>query len=100
MVMELLPVSESIINAFSGGDVAMLNMGSWFISDMITNLSSGEYDSSLCGNWGMVKYPYAENVSEINSILDSIHGSIMTGELSIDEGIAKMNAEVKAIAAR
>lgn len=176
-------------NAFSGGDVALLNMGSWFISDMITNLASGEYDSSLCGNWGMVKYPhaqgvepgstlgtitglavtsasdtpdeawnfvkwvsgeegarvmaetgnfpaimtdeamsiitglegfpqdenskealkvsnlylevpYAENVSEINSILDSIHGSIMTGELSIDDGIAKMNTEVQAIAAQ
>lgn len=174
--------------AFSGGDVAMMNMGSWFISTMLTNLASGEYDSSLCGNWGMVKYPhadgveagstlgtitglsvttasdtpdaawdfikwvsgtegakvmaqtgsfpaimtdeamdiitslegfpqdenskealkvsnlylevpYAPNVSEINSILDSIHGSIMTGELSIDEGIAKMNSEIAAVAA-
>ncbi len=169
--------------AFSGGDVAMLNMGSWFIATMISNLNSGEYDSSLCGNWGIVKYPHAEgveagstlgtitglsvtkasdtpdaawefvkwvsgeegaavmassgnfpaimtdevadiitglegfptdaeskealnvsnlylevpyapNVSEINSVLDSYHGSIMTGELSIDEGIAKMNEEV------
>lgn len=176
-------------NAFSGGDVAMLNMGSWFISDMMTNLASGEYDASLCGNWGMVKYPhaegveagstlgtitglsvttatdtpdeawdfvkwvsgeggakvmaqtgnfpaimtdevmdivtglegfpqdenskealkvsnlylevpYAENVSEINSILDSYHGSIMTGELSIDDGIKKMNEEVQAISAQ
>lgn len=166
----------------------MMNMGSWFISTMLTNLASGEYDSSLCGNWGMVKYPhadgveagstlgtitglsvttasdtpdaawdfikwvsgtegakvmaqtgsfpaimtdeamdiitslegfpqdenskealkvsnlylevpYAPNVSEINSILDSIHGSIMTGELSIDEGIAKMNSEIAAVAA-
>ena len=174
--------------AFSGGDVAMMNMGSWFISTMLTNLASGEYDSSLCGNWGMVKYPhadgveagstlgtitglsvttasdtpdaawdfikwvsgtegakvmaqtgsfpaimtdeamdiitslegfpqdenskealkvsnlylevpYAPNVSEINSILDSIHGSIMTGELSIDDGIAKMNSEIAAVAA-
>ena len=175
--------------AFSGGDVAMMNMGSWFISTMLTNLASGEYDSSLCGNWGMVKYPHAEgveagstlgtitglsvttasdtpdaawdfvkwvsgtegakvmaetgsfpaimtdeatniitslegfpqddnskealkvsnlylevpyapNVSEINSILDSIHGSIMTGELSIDDGIAKMNTEIKAVQAQ
>ncbi len=169
--------------AFSGGDVAMMNMGSWFIATMIANLQSGEYDSSLCGNWGIVKYPhadgvepgstlgtitgisvtsatdtpdaawdfvkfvsgeegaavmassgnfpaimtdeamdlivnldgfptddaskealnvanlylevpYAENVSEINSILDTYHGSIMSGEMSIDEGIAKMNEEV------
>ncbi len=172
--------------AFSGGDVAMLNMGSWFIATMISNLNSGEYDSSLCGNWGIVKYPHAEgveagstlgtitglsvtkasdtpdaawefvkwvsgeegaavmassgnfpaimtdevadiitglegfptdaeskealnvsnlylevpyapNVSEINSVLDSYHGSIMTGELSIDDGIAKMNEEVAKI---
>ena len=172
--------------AFSGGDVAMMNMGSWFIATMLTNLQNGEYDADLCGNWGIVKYPhaegveagstlgtitglsvttasdtpdeawkfvkwvsgtegakvmaqtgnfpaimtseakdiitslegfpqddnskdalevsnlylevpYAENVSEINSILDSIHGSIMTGEVSIDDGIQKMNTEVQAI---
>lgn len=172
--------------AFSGGDVAMMNMGSWFIATMLTNLESGEYDSSLCGNWGIVKYPhadgveagstlgtitglsvtsvsdtpdeawkfvkwvsgeegaavmaetgnfpaimtdeamniitglngfptddaskealtvsnlylevpYAENVSEINSALDSYHGSIMSGEMSIDEGITAMNEAVKAI---
>lgn len=172
--------------AFSGGDVAMMNMGSWFIATMITNLQTGEYDSSLCGNWGIVKYPHAEgveagstlgtitglsvttasdtpdaawefvkwvsgeegaavmassgnfpaimtdevkdmiaglegfpsdaeskealsvsnlylevpygdNVSEINSILDSYHGSIMTGEMTIEEGIAKMNEEVQKI---
>ncbi len=172
--------------AFSGGDVAMLNMGSWFIATMITNLKSGEYDSQLCGNWGIVKYPHAEgvepgstlgtitglavtsatdtpdaawdfvkwvsgeegaavmassgnfpaimteevvnlitglegfptddaskealnvsnlylevpyapNVSEINSVLDSYHGSIMSGEMSIDDGIAAMNTEVSKI---
>ena len=174
--------------AFSGGDVAMMNMGSWFIATMITNLQSGEYDSELCGNWGMVKYPhadgveagstlgtitglsitsaskqpdaawefvkwvsgeegaavmassgnfpaimtdevvnlitglegfpadegskealnvsnlylevpYAPNVSEINSILDSYHGSIMEGTMTIDEGIEAMNTEVSKVLA-
>ena len=169
--------------AFSGGDVAMLNMGSWYISTLIASLQSGEYDSSLCGNWGIVKYPhaegveagstlgtitglavtsvsdnkdaafdfvewvsgaegakvmaetgnfpalmndevagiiaglegfptdaeskealsvsnlylevpYAENVSEINDILDTYHKSIMNREMTIDEGIAAMNEEV------
>ena len=169
--------------AFSGGDVAMMNMGSWYISTLMTNLANGEYDSELCGNWGMVKYPhaegveagstlgtitgismttgcadkdaawdfiqfvsgeegaevlassgnfpaimnegiaeiisglegfptdeasiealnvsnlylevpYAESVSEINSVLDSYHGSIMSGEMTIDEGIAAMEEEV------
>ncbi len=169
--------------AFSGGDVAMMNMGSWFISTLISNIKSGEYDASLCGNWGLVKYPhaegveagstlgtitglavtsvsdqkqaafdfvkwvsgdegakvmaetgnfpalmndevsgiiaglegfpgdeaskealnvsnlylevpYAENVSEINDILDTYHKSIMNREVSIDDGIASMNQEV------
>ncbi|MCM1386508.1 MAG: extracellular solute-binding protein [Bacillus sp. (in: Bacteria)] len=169
--------------AFSSGDVAMMNMGSWYISTLISSLASGEYDSSLCGNWGMVKYPhaegvepgstlgtitglsvtsvsankdaafafvewvsgaegakvmaetgnfpalmndevagiiasldgfpadaeskealsvsnlylevpYAENVSQINDILDTYHKSIMNGEMTIDEGIAAMNDEV------
>ncbi|MFA9464573.1 MAG: sugar ABC transporter substrate-binding protein [Velocimicrobium sp.] len=169
--------------AFSGGDVAMMNMGSWFISTLIANIKSGEYDSSLCGNWGLVKYPhaegveagstlgtitglsvtsvsdqkqaafdfvnwvsgeegakvmaqtgnfpalmndevsgiisglegfptddaskealnvsnlylevpYAENVSEINDILDTYHKSIMNREITIDEGIQSMNEEV------
>ena len=175
--------------AFSGGDVAMMNQGSWFIATLLTNIKSGEYDADLCGNWGMVKYPHAEgveagstlgtitglsvttatdtpdaawdfvkwvsgeegakvmassgnfpaimtddiaseiaslegfptdeaskealtvsnlylevpyapNVSEINSVLDSYHGSIMTGELSVDDGIAKMNEEVGKILAK
>jgi len=169
--------------AFSGGDVAMMNMGSWFISTLIANIKSGEYDASLCGNWGLVKYPhaegvepgstlgtitglavtsvsdqkqaafdfvkwvsgeegakvmaetgnfpalmnseisdiiagldgfpadeaskealsvsnlyleapYAENVSQINDILDTYHKSIMNREVTVDEGIAKMNEEV------
>ncbi|MBE5947755.1 MAG: sugar ABC transporter substrate-binding protein [Lachnospiraceae bacterium] len=172
--------------AFSGGDVAMMNQGSWFISTLITNIKSGEYDAKLCGNWGIVKYPhadgveagstlgtitglavtsatdnadeawdfvkwvsgeegakvmassgnfpaimtsdiasiitaiegfptdaaskealnvsnlylevpYAPNVSEINSALDSYHGSIMTGEMSIADGIKAMNDAVAKI---
>lgn len=172
--------------AFSGGDVAMMNQGSWFISTLISNIKSGEYDSKLCGNWGIVKYPhadgveagstlgtitglavtsatdvadeawdfvkwvsgeegakvmassgnfpaimtgdianiitsiegfpadpeskealnvsnlylevpYAPSVSEINSILDSYHGSIMIGEMSIADGIKAMNTEVAKI---
>ena len=63
--------------AFSGGDVAMLNMGSWFISTLISNIQSGEYDSSLCGNWGMVKYPHAEGV-EPGSTLGTITGLAVT----------------------
>ena len=169
--------------AFSGGDVAMMNMGSWYISTLISSIKNGDYDASLCGNWGMVKYPhaegvepgstlgtitglavtsvsdqkdaafdfvewvsgaegakvmaetgnfpalmndevagiisslegfptdaeskealsvsnlylevpYAENVSAVNDILDTYHKSIMNREMSIDDGIAAMNAEV------
>lgn len=169
--------------AFANGNVAMMNQGTWYISTLIANLKSGEYDPELCGNWGIVKYPhadgvepgstlgtisgvsitkecknpeaawefvkwvsgeegaaimtecgefpaimsekvrdiiagmdgfptdeaskealevsnlyfevpYADNVSEINSILDSYHASIMSGEMGIDEGIEAMNEAV------
>lgn len=63
--------------AFSGGDVAMLNMGSWYISTLMSSLASGEYDSSLCGNWGIVKYPHAEGV-EPGSTLGTITGLAVT----------------------
>lgn len=169
--------------AFAGGDVAMMNMGSWYISTLISKLQSGEYAKEDCGNWGMAKYPHAagveagstlgtitgiaittgasnkdaawdfvsfvsgtegaqimaqtgnfpaimtdeameliaglegfpadeqskealkvsnlylevpyhESVSEINSILDTYHASIMSGEMTIDAGIAAMNEEI------
>ena len=41
--------------------------------------------------------PYDENISQINTILDTYHKDIMNGDISIDEGIAKMNEEVGAI---
>lgn len=63
--------------AFSSGDVAMMNMGSWYISTLMSSLNSGEYDASLCGNWGMVKYPHAEGV-EAGSTLGTITGIAMT----------------------
>ena len=44
-----------------------------------------------------LEVPYAPNVSEVNSILDTYHGSIMTGEMTINEGIAKMNEEVQKV---
>ncbi len=169
--------------AFAGGDVAMMNMGSWYISTLISKLQSGEYLKEDCGNWGMAKYPheegveagstlgtitgiaittgasdkdaawdfvsfvsgtegaqimaqtgnfpaimtdeameliaglegfpadeqskealkvsnlylevpYHESVSEVNNILDTYHASIMSGEMSIDDGIAAMNEEI------
>ncbi len=63
--------------AFSSGDVAMMNMGSWYISTLISSIQSGEYDASLCGNWGMVKYPHAEGV-EAGSTLGTITGLAVT----------------------
>ena len=49
---------------------------------------------------GIILYlevPYAENVSEINSVLDTYHAMIMNGECTVDEGIESMNNEVSAI---
>lgn len=172
--------------AFSEGNTAMMNMGTWFIGTMIANVKSGQYDKSLCGNWGIVKYPhpsgveagttlgqvtslaiptssknkdaawdfikfvsgeegakvvaktgnfpaamtadtesqiasidgfptdaaskealqtkkvyleapYDKNIAQINTILDTYHKDIMNGDCTVDQGIANMNKEVKAL---
>lgn len=46
--------------AFAQGNVAMMNMGSWFIPTLISKIKSGEYTE--ISNWGLVKYPHAEGV--------------------------------------
>ncbi len=63
--------------AFSNGDVAMMNMGSWYIPTLMSSLKSGDYDKELCGNWGIVKYPHAEGV-EAGSTLGTITGLAVT----------------------
>lgn len=168
---------------FFNNQVAMMNMGSWFIPTQIEKIKTGE---SLSTNWGIVKYPHPEGVeagttlgtitsvavsaasekqaaaidfakfvagaegagilaqtgtfpaiktdevldllaaqdgfptdeaskealattqvylempmhdkaAEIEGVLNEAHDGIMTGALTIDEGIAKMNEEVGAI---
>jgi multiple sugar transport system substrate-binding protein len=170
--------------AFAQGNVATMNMGSWFIATLIQKIKDGEYTD--CTNWGIVKYPHAdgveagstlstitalavptsapnkdaawdfvkfvsgaegaevmastgnfpaimtddvidtitsldgfpqdensiealnvsnlylevpydENVSEVNSILDTYHSMIMGGEMSVDDGIKAMNDEIAPI---
>lgn len=49
--------------AFSEGNVAMINMGSWFVTTLISKLQEGEFDASLCGNWGMASYPHPDGVA-------------------------------------
>ena len=56
-------------DAFAQGNIAMMNMGSWFIGTLINKIASGEYTD--CANWGMVKYPHAEGV-EAGSTLATI----------------------------
>ena len=55
--------------AFAQGNVATMNMGSWFISTLINKIKEGEY--TQCANWGIVKYPHAEGV-EPGSTLSTI----------------------------
>lgn len=173
-------------SAFAEGNTATMNIGSWFVTTLMSNLESGEYDKALCGNWGIVKYPHPEgveagttigtitglavtetsknkdaswdflkfatgeegakivaetglfpavmsdsvidiisnldgfpqdeaskealhttkvyleapydkNIAEINTILDTYHKDIMNRDISVDEGIQKMNEEVSAL---
>ncbi|GHT64322.1 sugar ABC transporter substrate-binding protein [Spirochaetia bacterium] len=45
--------------AFFNNQIAMLNMGTWFIATQIDKIKSGE---SLSKNWGIVKYPHPDGV--------------------------------------
>lgn len=61
--------------AFAQGNVAMMNMGTWFISTLINKISTGEYTD--ISNWGIVKYPHAEGV-EPGSTLATITSLAVT----------------------
>lgn len=63
--------------AFAQGNVAMMNMGSWFIPTLAAKIESGEY--SDLSNWGLVKYPHAEGV-EPGSTLATITSLSVTAE--------------------
>ncbi len=65
--------------AFSTGNVAMLNQGSWFIATLINSLANGDYDAELCGNWGLAKYPHPDGVAE-GTTLGAITGIAMVSE--------------------
>ncbi len=45
---------------FFNGTIAMLPMGSWFISTQIAKVASGE---SKAVNWGLAKYPHPDGVA-------------------------------------
>ncbi|MDF2938570.1 MAG: sugar transporter substrate-binding protein, partial [Paenibacillaceae bacterium] len=45
---------------FYNNNVAMMNMGSWFIATQIAKVQSGE---SKAKNWGIVKYPHPDGVA-------------------------------------
>lgn len=174
--------------AFAQGNIATMNMGTWFISTLIEKIKTGEYTD--CANWGIAKYPHEEGVepgstlatitalaiptnapnkdlawefvnfvcgtegaeilastgtipavmnstvadlisntegypkdddtsvdalntanlylempvnaknSEIETVLNEAHDAVMTGSMSVDDGIAEMNEKVSAILAQ
>ncbi|MDR0759308.1 MAG: extracellular solute-binding protein [Treponema sp.] len=45
--------------AFFNSQIAMLNMGTWFIATQIDKIRTGE---SLSVNWGLAKYPHPDGV--------------------------------------
>lgn len=61
--------------AFAQGNIAMMNMGTWFISTLINKISTGEYTDIK--NWGIAKYPHAEGV-EAGSTLATITSLAVT----------------------
>lgn len=61
--------------AFAQGNIAMMNMGAWFIPTLIEKIQEGEYTD--IPNWGIVKYPHAEGV-EPGTTLATITSAAVT----------------------
>ena len=62
IVMSLAAIRTSgthYSGAFFNSQIAMMNMGSWFIATQIAQVKKGEASSK---NWGLVKYPHPAGV--------------------------------------
>lgn len=70
---------------FFNNQIAMMNMGSWFIGTQIQKVKSGE---SLSKNWGIVKYPHPEGV-EAGTTLGTITALGINSKSSKKEAAAK-----------
>ena len=55
----LRTTSTHYSGVFFNNQIAMMNMGSWFVPTQIARVKTGE---SLAKNWGIVKYPHPEGV--------------------------------------
>ena len=68
------------------------------VSDLIASLDGFPQDEAskeaLKTTQVYLEAPYSENISEINTVLDTYHKDIMNGDITLDDGIAKMNEEV------
>ena len=56
----LKTTSTHYSSVFFNNQIAMMNMGSWFIATQIDKVKTGE---ALSVNWGMVKYPHPDGVA-------------------------------------
>ena len=59
---------------FENNSVSMMNMGSWFISTLISDIQSGKSEPK---NWGLVKYPHPDGV-EAGTTLGTITSLAVT----------------------
>ena len=85
IVMSLAEIRTSgthYSGAFFNSQIAMMNMGTWFIATQIAQVAKGEAAS---GNWGIVKYPVPAGVTS-----GTTFGSF-TG-LSVNRGSGKKDA--------
>ncbi len=60
--------------AFAQGNVAMMNMGSWFIPTLIEKIKTGEYGPEVA-NWGLVKYPHKDLAWEFVKFVCGVEGA-------------------------
>lgn len=75
--------------AFAQGNVAMMNMGSWFIPTLMSKIKSGEYTE--ISNWGLVKYPHAEGVEPGSTLATMTSLSVTASSKNKEAATAFMN---------
>lgn len=75
--------------AFAQGNVAMMNMGSWFIPTLINKIQTGEYTN--INNWGLVKYPHAEGVEPGSTLATITSLSVTAASKNKEAATAFMN---------
>ena len=79
-----------------GGVPAMLDDATLKVVAGVDGMPEGALEALQVKNIALDR-PIADKVSEVNQMLGDVHGAIMLGEESIDDGLAEMAEQSKSI---